>query len=873
MNRRLLIAWAVLLATLPACGGGGSSQPEADALTDSASADFDVAPDVSDPREYAVGDWRVRVDPDACTWSVRPAGASAPLLEGPAGCERWLSLATGGAPTVEQLFGAYQIDLDTLVMASPSPGARPLPVTFPGALEVRVDVGAIKAILRFEARTDGALRVALVAPGVLAGTLSFAVGADESFFGLGTQSVAMDLRGRRFPLWTQEQGIGKPEDGGVFPINNIPEAAYAPMGVWHSTAGYSAVLAIDACAEIDLRAPTGMLRSHGELPAFALISGATPRERLKKVTDIIGRIDTPPAWMFAPWNDAVGGPERLRAVAQTLRDNHVPSSAIWSEDWIGGTEGPTGYRLSYAWAWDPTQYPDLVDDIKWLHARGFAFLAYFNPFVPADVAMWDEGVAGGFLIKSPEGGPYVFPDPAGRDASMVDLTNPAARAWLSGYLRTASKTLGIDGWMADFAEWLPTDAILWSGESAWVVHNRYPLLWQQVNRDVLTEVHSGGPSANEGWLFFARSGWASTRGATARLAPMLWGGDQDTDWGRDDGLPSVIPIATHVGLSGVPIFGSDIAGYSSFTAPPTTKELFYRWDSMAALQPVMRTHHGSSECANWSFDRDPETLAHHGRWASVHARLLPLFQRLATEAAQTGLPLVRHPWLVEPDRPVLWTGTPDLFFLGDDILVAPVVTEAATERSVTLPGAGWWPLFCEAPLPTTPSPDGTVTVLVQAAPTELPAFVRPGRVVPLTRHVLDSYYGATEPGVTDRSDTSGRTLALYPDASGAVASFSIGDVTLKATSLGVDTDLRNATWEGKALSPCTLVSPVPPCATEAGALVVPPGVLRSGAATITLGGLAKAGPTELALAGRAFGVLADPTPLTDLAPDVPPPCE
>ncbi|MEZ4269773.1 MAG: glycoside hydrolase family 31 protein, partial [Myxococcota bacterium] len=834
MTRYFLAICALLLATSPACGGGGGGGSdggtEVDVIAD-LTADL---PDASDPLEHAVGDWRVRVDPDGCTWSVRPVDASTPLLAGPAGCQNWLSLATSGAPAVEQLFGAYQIDLDAIPMSSPNPAVKPLPVPFPGALEVRLELGNTKAVLRFEARSDGALRIALVAPGAITGALRFAVAPDESFFGLGTQSVAMDLRGRRFPLWTQEQGIGKPEGGGFFPLNNIPEAAYAPMGVWHSTAGYSAVLAIDAYTELDLANPTGSLRSHGELPAFALISGATPRERLKKVTDIIGRIDTPPAWMFAPWNDAVGGPEHLRAVAQTLRDHGVPSSAIWSEDWIGGTEGPSGYRLSYAWAWDPTQYPDLAADIAWLHARGFAFLAYFNPFVPTNVAMWDEGVAGGFLIKSPMGGPYIFADPAGRDASMVDLTNPAARTWLSGYLRTAAKTLAIDGWMADFAEWLPTDAIVSTGESAWLVHNRYPLLWQKVNRDVLTEVHSGGPSTDEGWLFFARSGWASTRGATAPLAPMLWGGDQDTDWDRDDGLPSVIPIATHVGLSGVPIFGSDIAGYSSFQATPTTKELFYRWDSMAALHPVMRTHHGSSECANWSFDRDPETLEHHRRWASVHSRLLPLFQALAKTAADTGLPLIRHPWLVEPSQPALWTGTPDLFFLGDDILVAPVVTEAATERSVTMPSAGWWPLFGRAPVPTTPSPDGTVTLLVPAAPTELPAFVRPGRVVPLTRHVVDSYYGATEAGITDRADTTGRTLALYPDAGGAVASYSIGDITLVAAGLGVDSDLRNATWEGIPLSPCTLVSPVPPCATEAGALVVPPGVLKSGAATVTL---------------------------------------
>lgn len=875
MTKPTIALWALALLLTPACAGGGASHPDAapDTTADAAGDSAEDTPPVTDPLEHPVGAWRVRVDPEACTWSARLADSPTPLLSSPVGCAKWLSLATAGSPEVEQLFGAYKIDLDAMSMATPGAAATPVTVPFPGSLEVRLDVANFKAVLRFEPRSDGALRVALVAPGATTGALRFSMAADEAFFGLGSQTVAMDLRGRRYPLWTQEQGIGKPEDGGLFPLNNVPEAAYAPMGVWHSSAGYSAVLATDAYTELDLTGDTGTLRCHGELPAFVLIDGATPRERLRKVTDIIGRIDTPPAWMFAPWNDAVGGPERLRAVAETLRENGVPSSAIWSEDWIGGSEGPSGYRLSYAWAWDPAQYPDLAADVAWLHARGFAFLAYFNPFVPDTTAMWDEGVAGGFLIESPEGGAYVFPDPAGRSASLVDLTNPAAVAWLSGYLTTAAETLGIDGWMADFAEWLPTDAIVHSGESAWLVHNRYPLMWQKVNRDVMTEVHGGGPSTAEGWLYFARSGWASTHGATGPLAPMLWGGDQDTDWDRDDGLPSVIPIASHLGLSGVPIFGSDIAGYSSFQAPPTTKELFFRWDSMSALHGVMRTHHGSSECANWSFDRDEETLAHHRRWASVHARLLPLLTSLAREAGETGLPLVRHPWLVEPTHRALWTGTPDLFFLGDDLLVAPVVTEGATERTVTLPGAGWWPLFATAPLADAAATDGTVTLTTPAGPTELPAFVRPGSAIPLARRVVDSFYGATEPDITDLSDLTGVTVALYPDAGGAVPERTLGDLTLAASGLTPAAALRTASWEGKPLSPCTLVSPVPPCATEAGALVIPPGVLQAGAATITLGGPAKAGPVELTLAGRAFGALVDPTPLTDLSPDVAPPCE
>src|SRR6185503_19159491 len=119
--------------------------------------------------------------------------------------------------------------------------------------------------------------------------------------------------------------------------------------------------------------------------------------------------------------------------------------------------GPFGYRLSYAWEWDPGTYPDLPADIQRLHELGFSFLAYFNPFVPQTTRMWTEGILGGFLVKDAGGGPYVLTEPGFRPSGLVDLTNPRAITWLSGYLETAADDLAIDGWMADFAEWLPYD--------------------------------------------------------------------------------------------------------------------------------------------------------------------------------------------------------------------------------------------------------------------------------------------------------------------------------------------------------------------------------------------------------------------------------
>ncbi|MCA9543324.1 MAG: hypothetical protein KC613_03010, partial [Myxococcales bacterium] len=601
--RRALFPALFALCALPACDDGESAGPPGDQAVDQTPASDGASSDMGEPdlaldgavedpcalengQAYAVGAWTVTVDDTSAFEITAPHGEV--VLRGAPNCPAHPARKATGAPFQRTLFGAFQIELE---------GERsdlfwlPMPVS----LEVNGELlgpPRTGAFLSFSAADHGSLRVRLTAQGPAdAVELPWGCGADEGFFGLGTQVVGPDLRGHTFPLWTQEQGNGK--DGTIgFPLGNTLEAAYAPMGVWHSSAGYAAVIDHDGYSELDLCAGGNervALRTLDAHTGFVLVPGATPRERMAGVTAWTGRPPAVPAWTFAPWNDAVGGPGRLFEVAERLRAEGIPSSAIWSEDWIGGEQSATGYRLSYAWAWDPATYPDLPQDVARLHADGFAFLAYFNTFVPEPTAMFQEGIDGGFLVKNAAGEVITFQDPAFRNAGLIDLTNPDARAWMAGYKRLAADEYGVDGWMADFSEWLPVEAVMADGQTGWQFHNRYPLAYQQLNREAMEAVHDG----TDDWLFFSRSGWASTTGGASGLAPVLWGGDQDTDWARDDGFPSVIPIGTNAGLAGVAYFGTDIAGYSSLRSPNTTKELFYRWSSQGALTPVMRTHHGS----------------------------------------------------------------------------------------------------------------------------------------------------------------------------------------------------------------------------------------------------------------------------------------
>ncbi|MDP7114454.1 MAG: hypothetical protein QGH45_20955 [Myxococcota bacterium] len=49
----------------------------------------------------------------------------------------------------------------------------------------------------------------------------------------------------------------------------------------------------------------------------------------------------------------------------------------------------------------------------------------------------------------------------------------------------------------------------------------------------------------------------------------------------------------------------------------------YRWASLGAFSPVMRTHHGASDTENWQFDSDDETTEYWAGLAREHTRLFP----------------------------------------------------------------------------------------------------------------------------------------------------------------------------------------------------------------------------------------------------------
>ena len=636
----------------------------------------------------------------------------------------------------------------------------------------------------------------------------------EHFLGLGGQSFDVDHRGQTVPLWVQEDGIGKTatdDDGGDWFLVGRRHNTHTPMPIYLSSRNYALLLESDHRVVFSLCSETQdavrLENWEGRLK-LRVFRGKDLADTLRLLTARLGRPEVPPAFAFAPWIDALYGSANVRRVAQKLRQLHIPVSVVWTEDQRGGTTKGDEYTLDEDWNVDRKLYPDFEALAKDLHGLGFKFLTYQNTFLTSDADVYPEAVAKGYAIQKVDGTPYTFAGGKFLPASLLDLSHPDARNWAAGIWKNAIVE-GADGWMGDFCEWLPTDAVLHSGESGLDAHQRYAVDCQRLHNEVLQSVKDGVER-----LVFVRSAWLGSQ----PLVQVMWAGDQQTDFSVGDGLPSVIPMGIGLGITGFPYYAHDIAGYQSAGTEPATKELWFRWCSLGALSPVMRTHHGRSAHANWHWEKDQETTDHFAKMARLHMRLLPYLLGLAHEAHATGLPMMRPLALRWPEFTPGWTST-DQYLLGDRIVVAPVVTGGQVSRQVHLPPGLFYPLLGGTAL------QGGQPVTVQAALTEIPAFVPAGTLLPLLPEGVDTAVAAT-PAEIKTLAQAGDDRELWLWGGGHSAFAEPGGLNYDWQAAAWTGPAKVATWNGKAVAVVDGTVTV----TGAGKLVL------DGKATLTVGG-------------------------------------
>ena len=509
--------------------------------------------------------------------------------------------------------------------------------------------------------------------------------AEEHVMGGGEQFSALDLRGRLYPIWTREQGVGRNK---LTEITRLADASDGGGGDYHTTFFpqpsflssrlYFAHLENYEYSELDFREP-----DYHEITLWTsglrLVLGAAESypALLEKLSSLLGRQPMLPDWaMSGLWLGVQGGTERAVSLARRCREGGVHLSAVWIQDWEGKRITSFGKRLQWDWRWNRELYPDLDKLIA--GDREGVWMGYINPYLVEGGVLFREAREKGYFVRRADGSDYLF-DFGEYDCGVVDLTLPAAFDWYKNVIVTNLIGLGFKGWMADFGEYLPADAVCHGG-SGLQLHNAWPALWARCNREAVEQAECLGDC-----VFFMRAGAAGSQ----RYATLIWAGDQCVDWSEDDGLPSVITAALSLGLSGFGLHCSDIGGYTTLFHLHRDEELLLRWLEFACFTPVMRTHEGNRPDSNVQLYDSEALIAAAARLTGVHDALLPYMKHCVKQNAECGLPVMRPLFFEAPEEPRAYSHRLYSYLLGDDMLVAPVVEPGAQERALWLPEGDW----------------------------------------------------------------------------------------------------------------------------------------------------------------------------------------
>lgn len=549
---------------------------------------------------------------------------------------------------------------------------------------------------------------------------------EEHVFGFGEQFTYLDLKGQRVPILVEEQGIGRGAQPLTALVNLVspgsgggPLSTYAAVPFWISSRLGAGYLENTEPAFVDLTQPdVTTVELLGTELRGAWLDAESPSSALEIYTRHAGRMQPLPDWIGQGAVLGVqGGTDVVRAKLARVREHGVPVAAFWLQDWEGQRQTVIGQQLWWNWVLDRQRYPGWDELVSELGTEGIRVLTYVNPFL-VDVAergagtrnLFREAADAGYLVAREDGSPYLIPNTS-FSAGLLDLTNPATRTWFKDVLRDEVLGVGAAGWMADFGEALPFDARLASGEPAATVHNRYPEEWARLTRDAIAET-----GRTDDVVFFTRSAFTRSPGLTR----LMWLGDQMVTFDGSDGLASAVKGLLSAGLSGFSLDHGDVGGYTSVSilGVTRTKELLLRWMELGAFQPVFRTHEGNQPAANVQFDSDEDTLAQLARCTRIFQALAFYRRELMNQAAATGVPVVRHPWLEFPDDPNVLSLV-DHLMLGSELLVVPVTHAGATQVEAYLPAGRWVHVWSERVLG---SPDHGSRVTL-AAPIGEPAVL------------------------------------------------------------------------------------------------------------------------------------------------------
>jgi alpha-glucosidase (family GH31 glycosyl hydrolase) len=425
----------------------------------------------------------------------------------------------------------------------------------------------------------------------------------------------------------------------------------------------------------------------------------------------------PPKWMYGTWRwrddntqrtnyydgTPVTGPFNSEFMEDVLlmKAYGIPLGICWIDrPWGPGPEGYDDFEI------DTNRLPNFAESVKWLNSQGVQMFLWIGPYFQGQMAT--NAIAKGWTLVS------AGQKPAKSNYPLADFTNPEAKKyWQDGVAKLLK--LGVAGFKMDRAEEdIPESGPykVFDGRSVRENRNDYPVMYLKAAYDVAKQYRGDD---------FACMPRAAYTGSSRY--GVFWGGDIG---GTQEGLRAEIIAVQRAAVMGYPNWGSDTCGYNKQTMDT---EVCGRWLGFSCFTPIMEVGPTTNR-AFWYFHNPPsydaELVAIWRLYARLHTRLADYSYEQAKVAHETGLPIVRPLFLVEPKAPAAWSNW-WTYLYGPDILVSPIWQRNQRTQEVYLPSISQWRDAWH--------PDkiynGGQTITVNADLHQMPIFVRVGSNVEL----------------------------------------------------------------------------------------------------------------------------------------------
>ena len=446
--------------------------------------------------------------------------------------------------------------------------------------------------------------------------LNISVG--ECLYGFGEKFSTFVKNGQTVEVWNNDGGTSS-------------EQSYKSIPFYVSSRNYGVFVNHPEKVTFEVASETVSkvaFSVQGEHLEYFVIGGGKLTDVVSTYTTLTGKPALTPAYTFGLW---------LTTSFTTNYDEATVSSFI---DGMAERDIPLEvfhfdcfWMKEFNWCdltWDKRMFPDPKAMLDRLKAKGLEICVWINSYIAQRSSMFDEGVKGGYFLKTKDGSVWQG-DMWQPGMAIVDFTNPAACEWYK-------------------------------------MHNYYTYLYNKCVFEVLEEFYGKDKAC-----LFARS---ATVGG--QQFPVHWGGDCFSNY---ESMWETLRGGLSLCMSGFGYFSHDISGFEAQGTP----DLYKRWCAFGLMSSHSRLHGNSSYRVPWNFDEESCDVLRH--WTKLKGKLMPYLWTQAHKTHATGVPMMRAMVMEYADDPATLS-LDRQYMLGDNLLVAPVFNEEGI-ADFYVPAGNW----------------------------------------------------------------------------------------------------------------------------------------------------------------------------------------